>query len=230
MSDDERKEPGPGPTETPAAWLPPRLRDRLERGDEPPPSSSGGLLGVIGLVLILALAGAGIWWTQQRKQAEARTEARRLEAERATAVADSLARIATLDSMRTVARAESTAAFLKLPPWKQKQILAGSGGSASGGDSATAGGGAAENLDETGNFAVDAGTFLFEDAAQTAVNSIRAGTRLEVRAAPVEEEGSTSYHVYVGKFSQRGAAADAADQLFAKGTITQAKVVKLDAK
>jgi len=223
MSEEENKESGSGSPPAgipPGAWLPPRLRDRLEGADLPPPNKGKvDLSGWIAMLVVVGLAAGVFWWAGQRKQAAKRVEEARREQVRLAAVAESLAAVRTADSLRTVARADSARAFLALPAWKQAEILAGKPG----GDAATG-----TNLDEAGKFTIDAGTFLFEEPAQEAANAIQASSNLKARVVPVEADGSTSYHVYVGDFSQRGAAAFAADRLLERGTAATARVVKLD--
>jgi len=223
MTDGENKESGTGstpPTEPAKVWLPPRLRDRLEGADAPPPKTSPDLGGWIAMLLVLALGGGVVWWAMQKNATAKKAEMARVELVRQAAVAESLAQVRAADSLKQVARADSVKAFLALPAWKQAEIL--SGGKGDGG--ATPG----PSLDEAGKFAIDAGNFLFEDAAQSAAQALKATTKQEVRVVPVEADGATSYHLYVGNFSQRGAAVYAADQLLTRGSVSQAKVVKVD--
>lgn len=222
MSEGENKESAPDsppPAIPPGAWLPPRLRDRLESADAPPPKSSFDWSGILALLLVAGLAGAVVWWAGQKRAVVKKAEAAKVESVRLAAVAESLAQVRAADSLKTVARADSAAAFLALPAWKQQERLTGVKGD---------GGGPGPNLDEAGKFTIDAGTFLFEEPAQRAATAIKGGTKLEVRVVPVEADGTTSYHVYVGNFTERGAASYAADQLIAKGTAELAKVVKLN--
>jgi hypothetical protein len=221
MSEGENKESGPEappPSSAPGPWLPPRLRDRLEAADAPPPKTAGPLGGILATALVLGLAGAVFWWAGQKRAVVKKAEEAKAAAALAAAVADSITQVRMADSLRTVARADSAAAFLALPAWKQQEILTGVKGD----------GGSGANSDEAGKFVVDAGTYLFEEPAERAATAIKASTRMEVRVVPVEADGATSYHVYVGNFTQRGAAAHAADQLLAKGTADLARVVKLD--
>ncbi len=232
MSEGESKEtkpegspPGtgsePGDSAPPAkVWLPPRLRDRLEGADEPPPKGTADIGGWIAMLLVVALAAGVVWWVGQRRKAEKVAEAKRLEEVRLAAVAESLAQVRAADSLKQVARADSAKAFLALPLWKQKMILAGTAGAD--------GGGGGPNLDETGRFAIDAATFAFEEPAQEAAENLKAATKLSARVVPVERDGSTTYHVYLGNFTQRGAAAFAADQILERGSAPMARVVKLD--
>jgi len=222
MSEGENKEsgpPAPPPTGTPGVWLPPRLRDRLEGADLPPPNKGkADLGGWIAMLLVAALAAGVFWWAGARKEAAKRAEQARAEEARLAAVAESLAAVRTADSLRAVARADSARAFLALPAWKQAEILAGGAGASAGG----------ANLDETGKFTIDAGTFLFEEPAQEAARALQAASKLTARVVPVEADGSTSYHVYLGDFRERGAALFAADGLLERGAAASARVVKLD--
>lgn len=223
MSEGENKESGPDappPASTPGVWLPPRLRDRLENADAPPPGGSGPLGGILAAVFILGLVGGVVWWSGQKRAVAKKAERLRVEVVRLAAEAESLAQVRAADSLRTVARADSAAVFLALPAWKQQEILSGNQSEGAGTPGAS--------LDESGRFVIDAGTFLFEEPAQRAADAIKAGTKLEVRVVPVETDGASSYHVYVGNFTERGAAAYAADQLLEKGAAELARVVKLN--
>lgn len=222
MSDEQDRESGgtpPPASGTPGPWLPPRLRDRLAGADDPPPRGDSPIVGILVFVVIAAMVGGLFYWKTRQIAAEKQVDAKKAAAEAAAAVADSLDRVRVIDSLRTAARADSVQAFLALPPWKRLQMIASKG------DTSKVAHVAAE---ESGHYVIDAGTFLFEEPAQAAMATIKAGTKLEVRVAPVESGGSTSYHVYVGNFRQRGEATYTANQLFEKGTLPQANVVKLD--
>lgn len=228
MSDEPKSETGGAPPPpapgSPGPWLPPRLRDRLGQADEPPPPAENPLLGWLAMLVIAAMVGGLVYWKMQSTKAEKKQAEIKAAADRAAAVQDSLARLATLDSLRAVARADSAAAFLRLPAWKQAALRAGRDTAAT----ATAKSEVAA-AEETGRFAIDAGTFLFEDPANAAVASIKsAGVKLPIKVVPIESGGSTSYHVYVGDFKVKGEATYTANQLFEKGKLAQANVVKVE--
>jgi hypothetical protein len=207
----ESKEP-PKPSEP---YLPPRLRAALEKAEAAPAKGSpiGAILAVVAIVVI----AAGAWWFVQTNQAKARAAAQAAAAARAAAVADSLARIHAADSLRAVARADSIAAFLKLPKWRQRQIL-GKGSPGQPGE---------PNAAEEGTFVLDVGSFLFAEPANAAANGLKGRTKLEVRVVPAVVGSDTTYHVYVGRFGFRGEAQEAADALLARGLANEAKVVSL---
>lgn len=224
MSDEQKSDSGgspPPPAPAPGApgpWLPPRLRDRLAMADEPPPKAESPLMGIVVMVVIAAMVGGLVYWKMQSNAAAKKAEAARAEADRRAAVADSLDRLRIADSLKTAAQAAADAAFLKLPAWKQAQIRSGVS------DTSAAGTAAAES----GHFVIDAGSFLVEDPAQAAAAAIKSATHLAVRVVPVERDGNTTFHVYVGDFKVRGEATYTANVLFDKGTLPQANVVKLD--
>jgi hypothetical protein len=213
---DSTKPPEPAVPEK--VWLPPRLRDRLEsaRAEEKydGPKESP-LVPILGFGIIALVAG-GIWWLIAANVARQKAEAAAVAAETARvakAEADSLAKIRMDDSLRMVARADSIKAFEALPQWKKNKILGISSPDQ-------------PDLEESGSFTIDAGSFLFEDPANRLVAALQ-GKAKDVRVETVTEGGSTSYHVYVGKFGVRGAAQKAADDLLTKGLAEQASVVKL---
>ena len=194
MSEERKSEPGGTPPPpapgAPGPWLPPRLRDRLYGADEPPPASDNPLLGWIAMLLIAAMIGGLVYWKMQSTKAEKQAAAKQAAAERAAAVADSLARLATIDSLKAVAHAADSIAFLKLPAWKQAELRSG----AKADTSATA-----KAAEEPGHYVIDAGTFLFEDPANQAAAAIKGKIKLDVKVVSEQKDGSTQYHVYVGK-------------------------------
>jgi hypothetical protein len=195
--------------------LPPRLRDRLQASQEPEPKSSpiGAILGVVTLLLVVG----AVWFlvaANKAKTAAAAKAAAAAAAAREAFTADSLRQVNTADSLLAAARADSVAAFMKLPKWRRDQLM---GIATPGIDDPT----------QKGSFTIDAGSFLFEDPANAAVAAMKGKTTLEVRVVPVTDGGNTSYHVYVGKFSMRGAAQEAGDALLNKGVVNMANVVSL---
>jgi len=206
--DSGTKPPSPPPPRQDDQWLPPRLREKLDQAEEEGPRSPiGGW--IVGILIVAVVVAAG-WWFVHNRQVKARAEAAAVAA-RAAAVADSIAHVRTADSLVAVARADSIAAFQKLPRWKQRQIIARQGGAA------------AAALVEQGPFALDAGEFLFEDRARTEAEALKASTGL---AARVTRAGG-AFHVYLGQFDDRDAAARAAANLAAKGLVQEARVVQL---
>ena len=214
MSDEQKSDTGgtpPPPAST--KYMSPRLRARLEQVDEPPPPSENPWLGWIAMLVIAAMIGGLVFWRMQKNKAEAADAAKQAAATRAAEVADSLARLATLDSLKAITRADSAAAFAKLPAWKKAQILAGADTSQ-----------AAAGTEESGHFVIDAGSFLFADAAEKAAGTLRGATKVPVKVDSTEGE----FHVYVGNYKVRGEAAFEAKRLFEAGKLEQANVKKLE--
>ena len=83
----------------------------------------------------------------------------------------------------------------------------------------------AEEPQESGPFALDAGEFLFEAPAQRAAETLKASSGLDAVVAPVGSGDNAVYHVYLGRFSSRAAAVSAANDLLGKGVVSQARVV-----
>lgn len=216
MTEQDDRDSGAKPPQP--SQLPPRLREKLE---EPvsggPKKSPAGL--IVGLMVIIVLAIVG-WWFVQDHQAKAKTETERA-ALRARAVADSVARVRTADSLAAKVRADSIAAFNKLPKWKQRQITARLARPAGGT-------GVAGLEEERGPFTIDAGDFLLEDKARTAADALKASTNLATRVAQAGAGGS--YHIYLGTFDSRAAASKAASDLATKHLVEQASVVPVKAR
>lgn len=219
MSDEQKSDtggtpppPAPGPS---TKYMSPRLRARLEMADEPPPPSENPWLGWLAMAVIAAMIGGLVYWRIQKNHAEAKEAAEKAAAERKVAIADSLHSLAVLDSLKAVHRADSAAAFAALPAWKKAQILSGADTSQT-----------AAAAEETGHFVIDAGTFLFADAADRAATALRGATKVPVKVAPDSTAGN--FHVYVGNYKVRGEAAFEAKRLFEAGKLEQANVVKLD--
>jgi hypothetical protein len=235
-----------------------RLRDKLgdaaDGGDDdgewnPEKRSPIGL--IVTLVLIVVLVGGGGWFYQNH-QTQLKLEAERVPAvaAREKAVVDSIAAaaIAFADSVSAAARADSIAAFNKLPRWKQRQIVAAlekaaaqdkkpAGGATASATGATSGGSSGASTaapaapaapaepQESGSFALDAGEFLFEAPATRAAEALKASTGLDAVVRPVGSGDNAVFHVYLGKFSGRSAAVSAANDLMGKGLVNQARVV-----
>jgi len=131
MSEPQDPRANPTPPQTPSgggAWLPPRLREKIEEAEAGGGSSgSSAVVGWIITVVVIALVGAGVWWLirsgQEKEKARLAAEAAAAAAQRAEQVADSLAVVHRADSLAAVARADSIA-FTKLPKSQQRKILA----------------------------------------------------------------------------------------------------------
>lgn len=244
-SKEPEKEPAAG---KPAAdyRIPSRLREKLggtgspgESDEWEPPKRSP--IGAIVAVIVVVAAAAGGWWWWSNEQARKRDEAQRIAAEEARAafVADSI--VTARAFADSVARADSIAAFEALPRWRQRQIIAereraaraaaGGGATSTGGASASGGGGTAPaqtqaEPEEAGPFALDAGQFLFEDAANRAATTLGESTGLETVVRAVGSGDNATYHVYLGNYSSRSAATAAANDLLGKGAVAQARVVR----
>lgn len=240
----ESKEPEKDPSAEKADdfRIPARLREKLGDaetsgggGDEWEPQKRSPV-GMIVTVVVIVAAAAGGWWWWSNQQAQKRAEEERIAAAEARAafVADSIASAqAFADS---VARADSIAAFEALPRSKQRQIIAerarAARQAAGGGATASSGGGAggtaaaAEEPEEEGPFALDAGQFLFEDAANRAAATLKESTGLDAVVRAVGSGDDATYHVYLGRYTSRSAATAAANDLLGKGSVPQARVVK----
>jgi len=223
-NDDRQSEGPPEPPSPPPPaakpYLPPRLRQRLEEAElEPVKGSPAG--AIAGWAIMIALIGAvvgGVMLIRHNEAMKAKAAAAQAEKERLAAVADSIARVKTADSLRAVAVADSAAAFKALPRWKQEVLLAKQHP-----DSSSTG-----ISDEEGHFTIDGGSYLFDDAANQAVDAAKTATKLAVRMVPVTSGDNTTYHVYVGNFTHKAEAAFTANQLLQKGLLPQANVVKLE--
>lgn len=231
MSGSEDQEKESAPEEQSGDYrLPARLRDKLGEEDtsggdwEPPKRSPVG--AIITIIIILAVIAGG-WLLFKNHQAQVKAEADRIAAIKARekAVADSLAAERALaDSLAAVARADSIAAFKKLPKWKQRQVIAAQA-KAEGKDTKTALKEAAEEVPmEEGPFVLDAGQYLFDGPANQAAAALKAAG-LDATVKTVGSGDNEVFHVYVGKYSTRSAAVKAANELIAKGTAPQARVV-----
>ena len=243
--DHESKPSSPKQAGGDEGWLPPRLRDKL--GDAKTGGGSddefdfmkkksdpAGL--IITLVIALAAVGGG-WWFWNDAQTKAKDRAARAafvaDSLAAVAYADSIAAVARADSIAAVARADSIA-FAKLPKWKRRQIwlqrakAAGSDTVAANKALAAAAALASDEpmpMLEAGPYALDAGQFLFEDAATKKADELRASTNLEARVVSVGQGGSASFHVYLGRYNDALEAQKAAGDLLGKGLVQQAAVV-----
>ena len=245
----------PGPPEQGGAWLPPRLREKLDApstGDDfdfLKKRKSSPLGTIITVVVVVAVIG-GAWMVLQnnrRKAAEA--AAAKAAAERALVVADSLARVRMADSLAAVARADSIA-FAALPKWKQRQILAekakkeaAAKGGATAPASATAGGAAASagaaasgatatesapaEPAEPGPFGIDVGQYLDQVRAGEKAAEFKEKTGLDAVVVPVGEGDEASFHVVLGSYPRRSAAESKANSLLSKGLLAEAAVVPL---
>ncbi len=256
---------GPDDRETPPksstppdsqAWLPPRLRDKLDHpeggGDDDldflkKKSSPVGM--IVGVVIVVALAAGG-WWLIHNNQLKAKAAAEKAAADaRAVVVADSLAAVRQADSLAAVARADSIA-FTKLPKAEQRRILALRAKNAAGASGAAAAGTPAQGTGSGGAAATpSAGA---SGGAATATEpaapkekgpfAIDAGQYLDEEKAnqvaealkasaglptQVASMGEGTFHVLVGSFSSRSAAESRGSSLLAKGLIEQAAVVAI---
>ncbi len=225
MSVPEDRDSGATPPEPPKSsqpYLPPRLRDKLgdtgkTEEEEWHPKKSGFPSWAVWLIIIVVVGAAG-WWFFQNQQSKAKAKAA-AEAARLAAVADSIAKVKTADSLAMVARADSIAAFKKLPPAKQRAILAAQAKLL--GEHATPEMKAALAV-ESGPFALDTGEFMFQDKADAAAADLKGKSGLPVKVVSV---GGT-FHVYLGRYDSRGAADAAAVSLSSKGVVSEARVVK----
>ena len=127
--DRESKPAAPKPPDSSGAWLPPRLREKIEEaeaggGGE---SKTANLVGLIVTVLVIVAVAVGVWSLirsgHEKEKARLAAAAAAAAAERAAFVADSLATVHRADSLAAVARADSIS-FAKLPKWQQRKILA----------------------------------------------------------------------------------------------------------
>lgn len=250
---DDRETPPKSPTPPDSqAWLPPRLRDKLDNpeggGDDDldflkKKSSPVGM--IVGIVIVVALAGGG-WWFIHNNQLKEKAAAEKAAADaRAAVIADSLAAVRQADSLAAMARADSIA-FTKLPRAEQRRILALRAKNAAGASGTAATGTPAQG---TGSSAGAAATPGASGGAATTTEpavpkekgpfAIDAGQYLdEEKANQVAETLKTStglparavsidgtFHVLVGSFSSRATAEARGSSLLGKGLIEQAAVV-----
>lgn len=215
MSEPENREPGtqppPPPKRDEEPWLPPRMRDKLDEAEREEGGQSPVVGWIVGGVIVLAVIAGG-WWFIHSRQVKAEAER---AAAHAAAVADSIARVRTADSLLAVARADSIAKFNALPKWKQNQIIA---------EQARAAGKPIPAGIEVGPFTIDAGEYLFEDKAREEAAAFEASTKLSARVA-LGSRGA--YHIYLGRFDDRDAARRTAAGLVSRALVPQATVVPL---
>lgn len=125
--DRESRPKPPAPPPSSGAWLPPRLRDKIETSEGGDPDwmkKNSSPVGMIVFAIVAIVAVAGVWSLIHSNQEKAKTEAARaVAAARAVVVADSLAMLHRADSLAAVAQADSIA-FAKLPKSEQRKILA----------------------------------------------------------------------------------------------------------
>jgi cell division protein FtsN len=221
--DTPEKPPTPEPPRetTPGAYLPPKLREKLEAADEGgdwEPKGSSPLPWIVLGVLVLA---GGAWGFMALRSNAAKRKAAE-EARVAQARADSLAAAATAESLLALMR-ETTAAASPRPAARAGAAAASTpAAGASGGDP-----GAEPPTAPSGPYGLAVATYLFEDRAETERERLAASTGLPARIVSATEGGATVYRLILGSFDSRASAERKAAELTGQNLVREAKVVPL---
>jgi cell division septation protein DedD len=199
----------------------------------------------IGIILAVLVIGGGIALFAAMRSGEAKQKAAAEEKARAAAaaaVADSIAAVAHADSVRAVAdsvaalaaksgKTAKTTAGAATP--KPSQVAAARPATTAPGTPkaaappAAAAVPSAPKVVEKGPFALDVGTYLVEDRANSEQARLAAATGLTGKVVTKNEDGGDVYHVFLGSFPSRAAAEKKAESLVAKGLVNQARPVSL---
>jgi len=225
--DRESKPAAPKPPDSSGAWLPPRLREKIEEaeaggGGE---SKTANLVGLIVTVLVIVAVAVGVWSLirsgHEKEKARLAAVAAAAAAERAAFVADSLATVHRADSLAAVARADSIA-FAKLPKWQQQKVLAEKAKKAA---AATAASASAATKPAAG--AATSGTAATKPAPAAGAAARHASKTADSSAAePAAPKEMGPFGVDAGQFIDQAQATQIADDLKTKaGLPTQVVTV-----
>lgn len=226
----------------PSPYISPKLREKLEgpESGEPTGSRWSGITGWILVIVVFGALGGGLWALYQSNLTRDRAKA---EAARRAAAADSARVAARADSMRAVA--DSAAKLVAQTPGAKTGSSSGSApvagsaagarppaisGAASGGSpkpAATTAPGATAAPRAPSQYGIDVGTYLSEDRARELQSELATSTGLSGKVVSKDEGGTTVYHLVLGSFGSKAAAAAKADELSSKGLITEARVVPI---
>jgi cell division septation protein DedD len=235
---DPNEASGPTPPSAPTGrYISSRLREKLEAADSGPEKPIGGggppWGGIIGGVIVIALLIAGfMWW--RGSHAQHPTAA-------APAPADSTA-TAAADTSHAKADSSAMAAATPSPspspsPSPAAHAHASSGATAAKPAAAStpkekpahvaASEDAAPPPPKAGKppFGISVGSFMFEDKANESRDALGTSTGLPAIVMPVDEGGTTMYHVVLGNFPTRSAAEKKASELLGSAAIHEAQVV-----
>ena len=221
-------------------WLPPRLRDKLDtKGGGSSDDDFDFLkkkgppieLIVIVIVVVGIVGGLGflVMKSREAKKKEEIAAAQQAAAERAKAVADSLAAVAQADSIKAAAVADSIA-LSKMPKWKRNQVLAERAKKAGGAAPAsTPGAPAGGAVPKAGGAAAGGAAGGGAAAGGAAAGGAAGGSAGGAPAAPAEpaapkEKGP--YGIDAGQYLDEAKANSVADDLKTK-TGLAAKVVNV---
>lgn len=243
------KRPTP-PSDEPgdAAWISPRLREKL--GDPDPSAPREGppaWLGILLAVLVIG-GGAALFVVMRTGAAQEKATAERIARERAAAAAaESLANVARIDSMRTAAAeraiADSIAGRGAWSPEAKRAAAdaersAAAARSGAGRPAAGAGGAAAATppaeaepaapkVVEKGPFGINVGSFIAAERAASELERLSASTGLKGRVVTRNEDGGEMYLVVLGSFDSRSAAVSRAEALLRRALVNQAQPLSL---
>jgi hypothetical protein len=228
--------PSPPPA-VPGRYISSRLREKLEAADTGPEQPIGGggppWGGIIGGVIVIALAIAGfLWWRgSHAKQQSAATPA---PAESTATAADTSHPAADTSAMAAASPvpspSPSPAAHAPVPAsataaqpattsapkaTKEKPARVASSGES------------APPPPKAGKapFGISVASFMFEDKANESRDALGTSTGLPAVVLPMNEGGTTMYHVVIGSFPTRTAAEKKATELLSSAAIHEAQVV-----
>jgi len=234
---DPNETPRPTPPAPPGRYISSRLREKLEasQGEPETPLGGGGPPwgGIIGAVIVIALAiGGFMWWRGSHAKHETAA---------APAPADSAA-TAAADTSHAAADSSAMAAASPTPapsPSPAAHAPSSSGATAAKPTAAAPKEKAkpaavASSSEESapappkagkGPFGISVASFMFEDKANESRDALAASTGLPAIVMPRDEGGTTMYHVVLGSFPTRSAAEKKATELLTSAGVHEAQVV-----
>ncbi|HEY2956299.1 MAG TPA: hypothetical protein VGK89_13760 [Candidatus Eisenbacteria bacterium] len=222
MNEKEDRGTTPEPPKKPdsgEAWLPPRLREKLEgksQGEEfdfLKKEKSSPLVPIITVAVVLAIAGGTFWMIRNNQMKAAAAKAR---AEYEAHLADSLAQVRLADSLAAAVRADSIA-FAALPKREQKRTLA---------ERARQAAAAAQGTTATSTSTPPAGTPAATPTAGTpatsaaggaaATGGAEAGTPEAAAGEPAAPKETGPFGIDAGQFLDETRAGEVAEELKTK--------------